>query len=88
VPHSIVEAIGVITEKLDRLHSRQFTLGAQVKDLRESLPVQHRPLSRWLQEIHVQVLNTKRAGCVRPANRFRYVTQMAGYRVASTTISS
>jgi hypothetical protein len=43
--------------RLDRLHSGQLVLCAQVKDLRESLPMQRRPLSRWAQQIHVQVLN-------------------------------
>jgi hypothetical protein len=37
-------------------------LCAQVKDLRESLPMQRRPLSRWAQQMHVQVLNEKRGG--------------------------
>jgi hypothetical protein len=39
--------IRIVSEKLDRLHSGQLVLCAQVKDLRESLPVQRRPLSRF-----------------------------------------
>jgi len=56
------EAIAVITERLDRLHSGQNLLSAQVKDLRESLPLQRRPASAWVQRIHAEVVWTRRNG--------------------------
>ena len=52
----------MLSTKLDRLHSGQLHLCEQVKDLRDSLPVQRRPLSRWVQQIHIEVLNAKRGG--------------------------
>lgn len=52
----------MITAKLDRLHSGQIHICEQVKDLRDALPMQRRPLSRWVQQIHVEVLNAKRGG--------------------------
>jgi hypothetical protein len=33
-----------------------------VKDLRESLPMQRRPLSRWVQRIHLEATYTRRNG--------------------------
>jgi hypothetical protein len=54
--------ITVLSQKLDRIHSGQLVLCAQVKDLRESLPMQRRPLSRWAQKIHVDVTYTRRNG--------------------------
>jgi hypothetical protein len=54
--------IAGISDKLDRIHSTQLALCAQVKDVRVNLPVQRRPLSRWDQQIHIEVLNSKRGG--------------------------
>jgi hypothetical protein len=34
----------------------------QLKDLRASLPMQRRPLSKWAQQIHVEVIASKRNG--------------------------
>jgi predicted nucleic acid-binding Zn-ribbon protein len=48
--------------KLERLQSTQFTVCEQLRDLRLSLPMQRRPLSQWVQRIHVEVLNAKRGG--------------------------
>lgn len=48
--------------KLERLQSTQLTLCEQLKDVRLSLPMQRRPLSQWVQRIHVEVLNAKRGG--------------------------
>lgn len=59
---ALEEVVEIISAKLDRIHSGQLTLCAQVKDIRESLPVQRRPLSRWVQQIHIEVLNAKRGG--------------------------
>ena len=56
---------GVITmtsEKLDQFQSNQLTLCAQVKVLRASLPLQRRQLSRWVQQVHVDVVRAKRNG--------------------------
>jgi len=49
-------------QRLERIHYGQLTLCAQVKDLRESLPMQRRSLSRWAQQIHIDVINTRRNG--------------------------
>lgn len=54
--------ISMFTSRLDRLQSTQLALCEQVKDLRVSLPVQRRPLSRWAQQIHVEVVRAKRNG--------------------------
>ena len=54
--------ITMLSEKLDRIQSGQLTLCAQVKDLTASLPVQRRPLSRWAQQIHIDVVRAKRNG--------------------------
>jgi hypothetical protein len=59
---SFEHVISVLSQKLDRLHSGQLVLCAQVKDLRESLPMQRRPLSRWVQAMHVQVTYSRRNG--------------------------
>lgn len=59
---SFEQVIGMLSEKLERLHSGQVMLCAQVKDLSASLPVQRRPLSRWAQQIHVDVVRGKRNG--------------------------
>jgi hypothetical protein len=42
------QAINAVSAKLDRIHSGQLTFCAQVKDIRESLPMQRRSLSRWV----------------------------------------
>jgi hypothetical protein len=44
------------------MQSTQLTVCQQLKDLRDNLPVQRRPLSRWAQRIHIEVLNAKRNG--------------------------
>jgi hypothetical protein len=56
------DVINILSAKLDRIQSGQLHLCEQVKDLRDSLPVQRRPLGRWAQQIHVEVLNAKRGG--------------------------
>ncbi len=58
----ISERMDEHAQRLDRIHSGQLTLCAQVKDLRESLPVQRRPLSQWAQQIHVEVTHSRRNG--------------------------
>jgi hypothetical protein len=54
--------ISILSHKLDRLHSGQLVLRAQVKYLRESLPMRRRPLSRWVQQMHVAVTYSRRNG--------------------------
>jgi hypothetical protein len=49
-------------QSFDRLRSTQLTVCEQLKDLRANLPMQRRPLSGWVQRIHVDVLNLKRGG--------------------------
>jgi hypothetical protein len=48
--------------RLDRIHSGQILICAQMKDLRESLPMQRRPLSRFVQQLHIEVVRMKRNG--------------------------
>jgi hypothetical protein len=59
---TLEHVISILSQKLDRLHSGQLVLCAQVKDLRESLPMQRRPLSRWVQRMHVEATYTRRDG--------------------------
>ena len=59
---TVEHAIGVLSQKLDRLHTGQLVLCAQVKDLRESLPMQRRPLSKWTQQVHIEVVWKRRNG--------------------------
>jgi hypothetical protein len=54
--------ISMFSDELDRLHFTQLASCEQVKDLRVSLPMQRRPLSRWAQQLHVEVVRTKRNG--------------------------
>jgi hypothetical protein len=48
--------------KLERIHSTQLTFCEPLKDVRLSVPMQRRPLSGWVQRVHVEVLNAKRGG--------------------------
>jgi hypothetical protein len=59
----------VINERMDRqessierLRSTQLTVCEQLKDLRASMPMQRRPLSKWAMQIHIEVTNAKRNG--------------------------
>ena len=48
--------------RLDRIHSGQILICAQMKDLRESLPMQRRPLSQWARRMHLEVTCSRRNG--------------------------
>ena len=72
---SFEEAIAVIAERLDRLHSGQNLLSAQVKDLRESLPVQRRPASHWTRAMHISVVQSKRNGFCPCCQKTRIVNE-------------
>jgi len=49
-------------QSLDRIRSANVIMFEQLKDIRSSLPMQRRPLSMWVQQVHIEVLNAKRGG--------------------------
>jgi hypothetical protein len=58
----LIRMLEVVRERVDSLHAGQRVIAEQLKDLRESLPRQRRPLSARTQALHIQVTAARRNG--------------------------
>src|ERR1700761_4199558 len=59
---SLLQVVESVHETVRAIHASQRTLHEQLRDIKGSLPMQRRPLSRRTQGIHLQATLTRRNG--------------------------
>jgi hypothetical protein len=58
----LLRTLQVVRDRVESLHAQQKILVEGLRDLRDNLPQQRRPLSRRTQSLHIEAVLRKRAG--------------------------
>ena len=58
----LLQMLEVVRDRVESIHAGQRVVTAELKEIKASLPLQRRPLSRKTQELHVRVVWSRRNG--------------------------
>src|SRR5579862_5067386 len=58
----LLRVLEIVRDRVESIHASQRTLQEQLRDIKVSLPMQRKPLSRRTQQLHIMATLTRRNG--------------------------
>jgi hypothetical protein len=58
----LIRIMEVVRDRVEAIHTGQWAMSAELRDIRSNLPMQRRPLSKRTEALHIRVITARRNG--------------------------